>query len=219
MSEPASLETVLARIVEQVEYYMSPENLSRDAFLVGLMDMHYFVPLVFIATFRRVRAITEDLAVIVEAMKRSTTCELDSSYSCIRPRNWAQLVKFPTERGLLIALRPPVVPAPVAAPVRSDGSSPASPKEARTYSPLRSPTHPPQMFFPPGSVSCCCCVSLLLVSLLLVLLQRLMVEFIRVVHQPQFTPLTAHSCLSPSPPPCRALRRRPRRDLSSLPSR
>jgi hypothetical protein len=105
----------LRRICEQVDYYMSPANLARDAFLVGLMDMHFFVPLVFIATFPRVRSITPDIPTLIEAMRLSAKCELDSSMSCIRPVIWNCLVKYPSEKGFLIFVREAPA-APEAAP-------------------------------------------------------------------------------------------------------
>ena len=142
-------DAVLARVAEQVDYYLSAENLARDFFLVGLMDMHFFVPMVFIATFRRVRAITTDVATIVDALRRSKVCELDSSFSCVRPRNWQTLVKFPTERGFLI--HNTAVAGPTSPPLdaRTVGSAPSI-----RFSGPASPFVPiSPAFFPPVSRS------------------------------------------------------------------
>ncbi len=110
-------ETRLAQICEQIDFYFSPENLSRDSFLVGLMDMHFFVPVIFIATFRRVSALSTDVAFIIEALQRSKKVELDSSLSCVRPRNWWQLLKYPTERGFLVSVVERASPdAPIPSP-------------------------------------------------------------------------------------------------------
>jgi hypothetical protein len=138
----------LRRICEQVDYYMSPSNLARDVFLVGLMDMHFFVPLVFIATFPRVRSITPDIPTLIEAMRLSTKCELDSSMSCIRPSNWNFLTKYPSEKGFLIVVRE--VPSSSDAP-----ETPAAP--ASNAEPTEPPTRaedgaPPGPSFPASPV-------------------------------------------------------------------
>ena len=101
---------LLRRICDQVEYYMSPENLSRDYFLVGLIDMYFFVPIKFLATFPRLLAITKDLQLITSALQTSAKVEMDHYGFCVRPMNWRYMVKFPTERGFLVMT---VAPTPL----------------------------------------------------------------------------------------------------------
>ena len=93
---PAELK---ARLREQVEFYFSLKNLANDVFIVGLMDVNLFVPLQFIATFNRIRALTTDQALVVDAIRDSQVVELDDAGSCVRPKAFATMTRIYTERG------------------------------------------------------------------------------------------------------------------------
>ncbi|KAJ4965598.1 hypothetical protein NE237_017447 [Protea cynaroides] len=64
------------RIRHQIEYYFSKENLVKDAYLKSLMDDEGWVPLHLIAEFRRVKAMTNDLNLIVRALQPSAFLEV-----------------------------------------------------------------------------------------------------------------------------------------------
>eukprot|EP00754_Rhynchopus_humris_P050032 Rhum_TRINITY_DN8713_c1_g1::Rhum_TRINITY_DN8713_c1_g1_i1::g.29673::m.29673 len=59
------------RILKQVEYYFSPKNLPRDAFLQSQMNDNLEVPFATIAGFRKVTELTKDADVVLEALKDS----------------------------------------------------------------------------------------------------------------------------------------------------
>lgn len=62
-------------ILYQIEYYYSVENLVRDVWLRQQWDEEGWLPLSFIASFPRVRALTTDLSALSEALKLSTILE------------------------------------------------------------------------------------------------------------------------------------------------
>ena len=53
------------------EYYFSAENLQKDFFLRRKMNPEGYLPITLIASFPRVRTLTEDLQVIIEALRCS----------------------------------------------------------------------------------------------------------------------------------------------------
>jgi len=68
MTPQASL---LSAIGRQVEYYFSQENLVRDIYLRNNMNSSGWIPLTIIANFNRLRMLTQDPAMIVEALKKA----------------------------------------------------------------------------------------------------------------------------------------------------
>ena len=71
--------TQLAQAVrQQIEYYLSLDNLVRDLFLRAKMDSDGWIPLVIIAGFNRVRVMTSDVALIATALLSSNIAELSS---------------------------------------------------------------------------------------------------------------------------------------------
>ncbi|XP_075845778.1 la-related protein 1B-like [Microtus pennsylvanicus] len=70
-------ETLLKEYIKrQIEYYFSTENLERDFFLRRKMDEQGFLPISLIAGFHRVRALTTNLNLVLEALKDSTEVEI-----------------------------------------------------------------------------------------------------------------------------------------------
>ena len=60
------------RMILCSEYYFSAENLQKDFFLRRKMSPEGFLPLKLISSFPRVRALTQDVALIMEALRDST---------------------------------------------------------------------------------------------------------------------------------------------------
>uniref|UniRef100_A0A1J3FSZ6 La-related protein 6A n=1 Tax=Noccaea caerulescens TaxID=107243 RepID=A0A1J3FSZ6_NOCCA len=62
------------KIIRQVEYYFSDENLPSDKFLLNAMKKNKkgFVPISTIASFHKMKKLTRDLALIVSALKESS---------------------------------------------------------------------------------------------------------------------------------------------------
>ncbi|CAM6047643.1 unnamed protein product [Sphagnum compactum] len=63
-------------LVKQIEYYFSMDNLCKDIFLRSKMDDQGFIPVSVIANFNRVRMLTEDQTVILDALRNSSVVEL-----------------------------------------------------------------------------------------------------------------------------------------------
>uniref|UniRef100_A0A286XY64 HTH La-type RNA-binding domain-containing protein n=1 Tax=Cavia porcellus TaxID=10141 RepID=A0A286XY64_CAVPO len=72
------------------EYYFSIENLERDFFLRRKMDEQGFLPISLIAGFHRVRALTTNLNLILEALKDSTEVEIvdEKMRKRVEPEKW-----------------------------------------------------------------------------------------------------------------------------------
>jgi len=60
----------------QIEYYFSNENLEHDLFLRKKMDTNGYIPLSVIASFNRVKSLSQDFQLIVNAIKMSDSIEL-----------------------------------------------------------------------------------------------------------------------------------------------
>ena len=60
----------------QIEYYFSNENLEHDLFLRRKMDQLGYIPLSVIASFNRVKQLSQDFQLIVSAVRKSETLEV-----------------------------------------------------------------------------------------------------------------------------------------------
>ncbi|XP_042479386.1 la-related protein 6A [Macadamia integrifolia] len=68
------------KIIKQVEYYFSDENLSTDKFLMSHVkkDKEGFVPVGLIASFRKMKKLVRDNSLIVDALQESTQLVVSS---------------------------------------------------------------------------------------------------------------------------------------------
>ncbi|KAK4360504.1 hypothetical protein RND71_019456 [Anisodus tanguticus] len=73
------------RIVNQIDYYFSNENLIKDTFLRQNMDEHGWVPITLIAGFKKVIELTDNIQLILNAVRSSTVVEVQGEK--IRRRN------------------------------------------------------------------------------------------------------------------------------------
>lgn len=76
---------------QQIEYYFSEENLQRDFFLRRKMDEQGFLPISLIASFHRVQALTQDVALVVESLSNSTAVEVVDGVKVrtrVNPEQW-----------------------------------------------------------------------------------------------------------------------------------
>ncbi|KAL6911160.1 hypothetical protein GGI43DRAFT_38733 [Trichoderma evansii] len=80
----------------QVEYYFSIENLCKDVYLRARMDSQGFVPLHFIAAFKRVRDLSADIAMVRAVCELSTEVDLvvgdDDVERVRRSESWESFV-------------------------------------------------------------------------------------------------------------------------------
>lgn len=83
--------TLKEYIRNQIEYYFSEENLLRDFFLRRKMDAQGFLPITLIASFHRVRTLTTDVALVIEAIMESDKLQLVDGFKVrtkIDPLKW-----------------------------------------------------------------------------------------------------------------------------------
>ncbi|GLT39286.1 hypothetical protein SLA2020_134840 [Shorea laevis] len=85
-----------AKIVSQIDYYFSDENLIKDTFLRQNMDNNGgWVPIKLIAGFKKVLHLTEDIQLILDAVQHSTVVEVQGGK--IRRRNdWKRWIMPPS---------------------------------------------------------------------------------------------------------------------------
>ncbi|XP_019052228.1 PREDICTED: la-related protein 1A-like [Nelumbo nucifera] len=72
------------KIQNRIEYYFSEQNLVDDFYLRGKMAYEGWVPIDLIAGFRRIKALTSDVDMIVRSLKISTTVEVKDNHVCKR---------------------------------------------------------------------------------------------------------------------------------------
>ncbi|KZV51047.1 la-related protein 6A [Dorcoceras hygrometricum] len=81
LSPPAVLSDDLrCKIIKQVEYYFSDENLPNDKFLLKYVTRNDgYVPIGVIASFRKMKKLTRDMSLIVAALKESSLVVVSSN--------------------------------------------------------------------------------------------------------------------------------------------
>ncbi|WKY00156.1 hypothetical protein Q1695_014764 [Nippostrongylus brasiliensis] len=83
---PLNDETLKDCVRKQIEYYFSADNLQKDFFLRRKMNSEGFLPITLIASFPRVRSLTQDLTLICEGLRDSDKVELSDDTNMVRPR-------------------------------------------------------------------------------------------------------------------------------------
>jgi len=76
---------LITALKQQVEFYFSPQNLPTDVYLRSQMNARHFVPIDIIAGFRKIKALTEDRSVLIQAMKESKTLAVDTVKNMVGP--------------------------------------------------------------------------------------------------------------------------------------
>ncbi|RWS06981.1 la-related protein 1B-like protein [Dinothrombium tinctorium] len=80
-------ETLRNLIRLQVEYYFSEENLQRDFFIRRKMDNEGYLPISLIASFQRVQALTQDVLILIDALKSSDELEISECNTKVRTKH------------------------------------------------------------------------------------------------------------------------------------
>ncbi|KAI8541117.1 hypothetical protein RHMOL_Rhmol08G0037500 [Rhododendron molle] len=84
-----------AKIVTQINYYFSNENLISDTFLRRNMDEDGWVPIKLIAGFKKVMVLTNDIPLILDALRSSDVVEVQNGK--VRKRNdWRRWIMPPS---------------------------------------------------------------------------------------------------------------------------
>ncbi|XP_053399118.1 la-related protein 1B-like isoform X2 [Mercenaria mercenaria] len=79
--------TVKDYVKKQIEYYFSTENLQRDFFLRRKMQKGGWIPISLVASFHRVQALTQNVALIIKACAESENLELSEDRTRVRGKN------------------------------------------------------------------------------------------------------------------------------------
>lgn len=90
--EPFSLMSMLSM---QLEYYFSVDNMCKDMFLRRQMDSQGFVPLSVIASFKRVKSLTEDFELLRHVSRQLRNVEYqtgEDGVDRLRPRDWTRWI-------------------------------------------------------------------------------------------------------------------------------
>uniref|UniRef100_A0A914VW65 La-related protein 1 n=1 Tax=Plectus sambesii TaxID=2011161 RepID=A0A914VW65_9BILA len=87
---PVNEDTLKDYVRKQIEYYFSADNLQKDFFLRRKMDKEGYLPLALIASFPRVRSLTQDLGLICEGLRDSDKVEISRDGVKVRPRHQPQ---------------------------------------------------------------------------------------------------------------------------------
>ncbi|KAG2596643.1 hypothetical protein PVAP13_5KG176800 [Panicum virgatum] len=82
-----------SNILTQVEYYFSDSNLDDDDFLKSLMDENGWVPVSKVADFNRLKKMTTDIHLIVDALTNSSLLEVQDD-KIRRRSDWSKWVSF-----------------------------------------------------------------------------------------------------------------------------
>ncbi|KAL5012494.1 hypothetical protein ScPMuIL_011045, partial [Solemya velum] len=83
-------------VKKQIEYYFSEDNLQKDFFLRRKMNKEGWIPISLIASFHRVQALTQDVALIINALKDSKVLTLSEDklkvQAKVDPEKWPIVV-------------------------------------------------------------------------------------------------------------------------------
>jgi len=86
-SIPKKLEgdDLLVALKQQVEFYFSPQNLPTDVYLRSQMNSRHFCKIDTIASFNKVKALTDDKTLLLQAIKQSKSLVLDETETMVGP--------------------------------------------------------------------------------------------------------------------------------------
>ncbi|EEF31226.1 lupus la ribonucleoprotein, putative [Ricinus communis] len=92
---PAPDPQLQQQIMTQIEYYFSNENLIRDIFLRQNMDDQGWVPIILIASFKKVLNLTDNIQLILESVRNSSILEVQVD-KVRRQNDWMRWVMPPS---------------------------------------------------------------------------------------------------------------------------
>uniref|UniRef100_UPI00358E8C2D la-related protein 7-like n=1 Tax=Myxine glutinosa TaxID=7769 RepID=UPI00358E8C2D len=78
------LKQLQSLIRKQVEFWMSDANLHKDRYLRGLMGEENDIAISSLTTFKKMKELTTDIALVARALKSSATLEVSNDGKRIR---------------------------------------------------------------------------------------------------------------------------------------
>ena len=115
------METLMAAIRKQIDYYFSEENLVKDMFLRSKMEGSGWVEMATIAAFNRVRMLTPDLSIIAQSLEGSPVIEMSADGLFLRAKEGPEQWVLPKDQRDP-ALRSPVDPTVLTAQMQAQGN-------------------------------------------------------------------------------------------------
>lgn len=108
-------EELTKRIIDQVEYYFSDENIVKDAFLLKHVrrNKEGYVSLKLIASFKRVKHIARDWRVVRVALEKSTKLEINEAGTKLRRKEPLPLYDQTTPSRTVVAIDIPLEKATI----------------------------------------------------------------------------------------------------------
>ncbi|KAM8916629.1 la-related protein 4 isoform 2-T2 [Spinachia spinachia] len=85
--QPMSEENLRESLKKQLEFYFSRENLSKDLYLISQMDSDQFVPIWTIACMEDIKALTTDMALILDVLRALPMVQVDEPGEKVRPNH------------------------------------------------------------------------------------------------------------------------------------
>lgn len=70
---------------QQLEYFFSRENLSRDSYLISQMDSDQYVSIAIVANFDTIKRLTDDRQLVVDVLRQTPSVQVDESGEKVRP--------------------------------------------------------------------------------------------------------------------------------------
>lgn len=87
-----------SKIVRQIDYYFSDDNLVKDTFLRQKMDVDGWVSVYLIASFKKIRELTNNVQLILDALRASNVVEIQGE-KVRRKGNWRKWIKPTMDTG------------------------------------------------------------------------------------------------------------------------
>ncbi|KAF4582474.1 hypothetical protein EYR38_002599 [Pleurotus pulmonarius] len=78
------------RLLSQLEYYLSPQNMAQDYYLRQNMDREGWISIHLIASFKRVKALTNEPQLVKEVLSTSSVVQVNHDW--VRMNDWERFV-------------------------------------------------------------------------------------------------------------------------------
>lgn len=95
------LDPIQPCLLNQLEYYLSPQNMAQDFFLRQRMDDQGWIPISLIASFNRVKKLTTEVHLVRDVLKLSSLTEVKGEYVRMAKDQWKQFVLPNASRSIL----------------------------------------------------------------------------------------------------------------------
>ncbi|XP_061583555.1 la-related protein 4 [Cololabis saira] len=85
--QPVSEDSLRESLKKRLEFCLSRENLSQDLYLISQMDSDQFVPISTIASLEDIKALTDDINLILDILRAYPLVQVDEAGEKVRPNH------------------------------------------------------------------------------------------------------------------------------------